>query len=239
MRNRFPFIGLYRSAMRRLRQRKLDADARYWDARYEAGGNSGAGSFGKLAVYKADFLNRFVRKHSVESVLEFGCGDGNQLALYDFPAYVGLDVSPVAVAICRRRFRQDMSKRFEEFRTTPGFCRERNLSAQLTISVDVIFHLTDDRIYFAYLGELFGAAREYVIVYASNCTAAAPAIHVRHRPFVDDVGRLFPQWKLITVEANPYPFTGDSTSGSFADFHIFELDTTVRPARPIEPMPTR
>ena len=234
MKNPFPFVRLYRKAMRRLRQRQLDANARYWDLRYEAGGNSGAGSFGKLALYKADFLNRFVRENKVESVIEFGCGDGNQLALYDFPAYLGLDVSPVAVAICRRRFRHDISKRFEKFRTAAGFCRERNLSAQLTISVDVIFHLTDDQIYSVYLGELFGAAREYVIVYASNCAAPAPALHVRHRPFVDDVKKLFPQWNLVAVEANPYPFTGDPSSGSFADFHIFKLDAMVLPARSIE-----
>ena len=33
-----------------------------------------------LAAFKADFLNGFVIEKNVESVLELGCGDGNQLA---------------------------------------------------------------------------------------------------------------------------------------------------------------
>ena len=50
-----------------------------WEKRYAKGGNSGAGSYGKLAVYKAKVLNEFIEenKNEVNSVVEFGCGDGN------------------------------------------------------------------------------------------------------------------------------------------------------------------
>jgi len=216
-------VRLYRSVIRKVRQRSLDPNSRYWDLRYETGGDSGLGSFGKLAEYKARFLNRFVAEHAVRSVLELGCGDGNQLALYAFPEYVGLDISPTAIAICRDRFRDDRTKRFEEYKSRRGFCLDRNLSAQLTISIDVIFHLTDDEIFFTYLWELFSASRDYVIVYASNCEGPAPASHVRHRRFADDVAARFPAWELVHVEQNPYPFEGDSASGSFSDFHVFRL----------------
>lgn len=197
--------------------------SRYWDVRYETGGDSGPGSFGKLAEYKAAFLNNFVAAHAIASVIEFGCGDGNQLALYDFPEYVGLDVSPVAISMCRRRFRSDGTKRFERYKNRLGFCRDNNLSAELTISIDVIFHLTDDDTYSTYLAELFSASRRHTIIYASNCNVPRPAPHVRHRRFAEDVEILFPEWELTRVEPNPYPFKGDLATGSFSDFHVFRL----------------
>src|SRR5215207_6091130 len=86
-----------RTPLRRLRQlkRKLVRKVRkitkkrpvfhgsedYWITRYATGGNSGAGSYNKLAEYKAEVLNDFVKRHNVESVIEYGCGDGNQLKL--------------------------------------------------------------------------------------------------------------------------------------------------------------
>jgi hypothetical protein len=53
----------------------------YWEDRYVSGGTSGPGSYDAQAEYKADFLNRFVRENAIGSVIEFGCGDGNQLGL--------------------------------------------------------------------------------------------------------------------------------------------------------------
>ena len=50
-------------------------------AEYASGGSSGPGSYGRLAAGKADFLNRFVEDHQIKTVLEIGCGDGNQLSL--------------------------------------------------------------------------------------------------------------------------------------------------------------
>ena len=54
------------------------SSSRFWEKRYARGGNSGAGSYGKLAMYKKAFINKFVAAHGVETVAEFGCGDGNQ-----------------------------------------------------------------------------------------------------------------------------------------------------------------
>ena len=57
---------------RNIRTRKIDSSADYWEARYRDGGNSGAGSYGRLALFKARFLNDFVRSENVQSVIEFG-----------------------------------------------------------------------------------------------------------------------------------------------------------------------
>jgi Methionine biosynthesis protein MetW len=53
----------------------------YWESRYRAGGTSGAGSYGLLAAFKADFINAFVTDNGIASVLDLGCGDGNLLSL--------------------------------------------------------------------------------------------------------------------------------------------------------------
>lgn len=74
------------------------SSAAYWEQRYRAGGHSGAGSYGRLAAFKADFLNALIRDNAIATAtaIEFGCGDGNQLALLDIPDYVGLDIAPAA-----------------------------------------------------------------------------------------------------------------------------------------------
>ena len=77
----------------------------YWQRRYERGKTSGAGSYGRLAVYKANFINTMVEMEGLESVVELGSGDGNQAQLFDIPKYTGLDVSDLCVRRCNEVFR--------------------------------------------------------------------------------------------------------------------------------------
>ena len=69
----------------------------YWETRYRIGGNSGEGSRGVNAEYKAEILNRFIKSHGVDSIIEFGCGDGYQLAMFDIARYTGVDVSKTII----------------------------------------------------------------------------------------------------------------------------------------------
>ena len=84
----------------------------YWESRYASGGDSGVGSYSRFAEFKAEVLNSFVAEHALQSVIEFGCGDGNQLGLAKYPKYLGLDVSDTAVAQCRKLFAADRTKTF-------------------------------------------------------------------------------------------------------------------------------
>ena len=87
--------------------------ASFWERKYKnRGENSGPGSYGEFGAAKAEFLNAFVREHAVETVTEFGCGDGYQLSLAKYPKYVGSDVSRKAIDLCRRRFENYRSKSF-------------------------------------------------------------------------------------------------------------------------------
>src|SRR5680860_621290 len=75
----------------------------YWEKRYKRGGNSGAGSYGRLAQFKADIINKFVKDQSIKTVLEMGSGDGNQLELFNLPHYIGFDISKTSIVHCVKK----------------------------------------------------------------------------------------------------------------------------------------
>jgi SAM-dependent methyltransferase len=189
----------------------------YWEARYRSGGNSGAGSYGRLAEFKAEFVNAFVRENAIRSVIEFGCGDGHQLTLARYPRYLGFDVSATAVALCRSAHGGDPSK---EFRHTSEYRGER---ADLVLSLDVIFHLTEDAVFAAYMERLFQSADRFVIIYSSNMDAppSTTGAHVRHRRFGRWVEEHAPEFELRRHVPNPLPYIDDEHEGSFADFYVY------------------
>lgn len=191
--------------------------AEYWKQRYASGGNSGAGSYNELAEFKAEVLNLFVKENKIETVIEYGCGDGNQLTLAQYPSYLGFDVSPDAVARCAKLFAGDTAK---IFKLLPEY---RNETAQLTLSLDVIFHLVEDVVFDDYMKRLFASAREFVVVYSSNTDVNPPGLaeHVRHRNFSAWIEKNCPQWKCLKHIPNKHPFTDDEEKGSFASFFFY------------------
>ena len=168
--------------------------AAYWQARYASGGNSGDGSRGDNARLKADYINTFVKNNEIRSVLEFGCGDGHQLALANYPDYVGLDVSETAIEKCRTLFALDTHKRFYRVPTLWP------LTAELSLSLDVIYHLTENSVYSQHLKDVFGSATRFVILYTSDSDVVDPSLvsaeHVKHRPVCRDVTAGFPEWLM-------------------------------------------
>lgn len=190
------------------------ASASYWEQRYASGGNSGAGSRGRLLAYKAAFLDGFMAGNAIRDVIDLGCGDGTLLALIHPPVYRGVDVSPTVLARCVSRFRARPELAFMAFSELAGAP-----PAQLALSIDVIFHLVEDAIFEAYMTQLFAMATRYVVVYASNCDRTWPAAHVRHRNFA---AASRPGWRLAAHLPNPYPFDpADPDGTSFADFFVY------------------
>lgn len=202
-------------------QDRFPGSVQYWEDRYRSGGNSGAGSYGVLAEFKADFLNSFVVRESIKSVIEFGCGDGAQLALARYPRYIGLDVTKSAVRTCIGRYSDDLTKSFflydPECFSDPG----KVFRADLSLSLDVIYHLIEDAVFDTYMNHLFAASTRFVIVYSSDHDEALPNSHVRHRHFSDVVKTRFPSWDLVWREPQKYP-DASGQNGSFCDFFIFK-----------------
>ena len=222
---RIPVLGpilqrLYRVVVKPkpLMPRSFSDSRSYWEERYAIGGNSGCGSYSILAEFKAEVINAFVREHGVQSVVELGCGDGNQLRLADYPRYLGFDVSETAVAKCRRLFRGDRTKAFA---LMDDYAGER---AELALSLDVVFHLIEDAVFEGYMRTLFDAADRYVIVYSSNTNdnIAYPSPHYRNREFTGWIELNEPGWRLAGHVPNRYPYRGDVRTGSPSDFYIFE-----------------
>lgn len=199
-------------------RRRLFRDSRsYWEKRYETGGRSGPGSAGALAAFKAEVLNEFVRENAVLSVVEFGCGDGSQLALAQYPEYTGVDVSEKALSLCRTRFAGDASKHFASLDSSAA------LRAELALSLDVVYHLVEDEVFEAHLRALFAAASRFVIVYSSdsddNRDIQGP--HIRHRAFTRWIAANEPGWRLLRRIPNRIPYDGSGIHSSFADFFVF------------------
>jgi len=192
------------------------SSAKYWETRYRGGGNSGAGSYNRLARFKAEFINAFVSNNDISTVIEFGCGDGNQLSQLKIENYTGVDVSPTILAQCREKF-PEQNYHFVDY---TGLS-EIEMS-DLVLSMDVVFHLVEDRVFEKYISDIFTFALNYVIFYSSDHDAETRDVHVRHRCVSAYVQRMYPEWRLVAKIPNIYPFDPASPHNtSFADFMVF------------------
>jgi SAM-dependent methyltransferase len=210
-----PLPGVRRVSL--LRQRLAYGDsARFWERNYARGATSGSGSYGALAEGKSRFLNALVRERAVGRVIEFGCGDGNQLSLADYPRYVGLDVSRSAIGLCQRRFAGDPAKSFFLYDGTCFTDRAGMFTADLALSLDVVYHLTEDAVFETYLTHLFAAGRRVVVVYSTNEEMSDTAPHVRHRHFTPWIEANCPGWALTGVTRGP------NADQARADFFVYE-----------------
>lgn len=201
-----------------VRKRTFPGSTSFWEKRYRAGGTSGSGSYGRLADFKAEILNEFVRERNIHTVVEFGCGDGAQLELAEYPNYVGVDVATVPIERCCKRFAHDASKRFYLANAVPVDVG----SSDLGLSLDVIYHLVEDAVFESYMRSLFARSQRYVVIYASNHDAPSESPHVRHRKFTNWISKNLPEWRQAGFVRNRFPFDPrrpDDTS--FADFYFF------------------
>lgn len=190
----------------------------YWENRYKQKGNSGSGSYGQLAEFKADVINNFIRKNDIKSIIEFGCGDGNQLSLFNVHEYIGLDVSESVIEKLRGKFADDMNKYFYQVSEF-----NHNIKSDLTLSLDVIYHLIEDNIYNEYMQKLFDYSDRYVIIYSCNKSDIVKDSHIRFRVFLSWVLNNRPDFKLIKLIENKYPYDKENpTNTSWSDFYIFE-----------------
>lgn len=212
------FINLVKNFLKK--ENLWQGSAKYWENRYRSGGNSGAGSYNNLADFKAQILNDFVSKNSISSVIEWGCGDGNQLLLSKYPQYIGIDVSKKAIKICKSKFKKDSTKKFY-------WSGKKNFSffqtADLTLSLDVIYHLIEDDVFECYMRQLFSSSNKYVIIYSCNFDNDPIDAHVKCRKFTPWIEKNFKDWNLKDVVKNQYPYDGiNSISTSWSDFFIYE-----------------
>jgi len=217
-------ISLIKNWKRNQQKKNFKGSEKYWEDRYQQHGNSGSGSYHHLAESKAEFLNEFVLRNKINTVLEFGCGDGNQLTLAKYPKYIGLDVSPTAVKMCYNLFITDQTKSFYLYNSLAFYDRAGLFNADLTISLDVLFHLVEPEIFKNYIHHLFVSSTKYVIIYASDYNQKEEPIyrHENRRNFTSYVNKNIKGWKLKEIIKNKYPVDKYKERGSLSDFYIYE-----------------
>ena len=210
-------IGPLRSILRAraARERGRFSSSGYWGDRYHAGGSSGAGSYGAHAEAKASYLNEFVSNHGVRSVIELGCGDGNQLRHTDYPIYLGFDVSETAIARCKELFASDGTKDFLLLDEYEG------QTADLVMSLDVVYHLIEDQVFEDHMRLLFSAARRFVVIYSSNETRLGVATHVVHREFTRWAEQNAPKWTLTAKSPEPKGSRRGPSGEPIAGFYVY------------------
>lgn len=198
----------------------------YWEERYNKGGNSGAGSYGRLAQFKADIINNFISKNQIKSSIEFGCGDGNQLGLLNLDRYTGFDVSKQSIALCSEKYKNDNCKAFFLYDSISFLDTFHVFQADLTMSLDVIYHIIEDEIYEKYLQDVFNCSTQYVLIYSSDKSEQNKhqAQHVKHREFTKWIEENISGWSFENKIQNKFPLEFDSQEESFADFYVYKKD---------------
>ena len=187
----------------------------YWKNRYEDGGHSGLGSYGFLAEYKKNFINKFIKEKHITSLLEYGCGDGNQLVLIDCKIKYGVDVSKTAIEKCINLMPE--SKFFVVSENEELFLKKTDL----LLSLDVLYHLVEDEVFENYLKNIVEHGSDYVIIYSSDFEDNEHfSKHVRHRKFSNHP-ILLENYDLINIEENLHKST-DHELGSFSDWFIYK-----------------
>jgi SAM-dependent methyltransferase len=171
--------------------------ASYWEARYREGRDSGEGSRGETGRAKAQFVNDVIDRHGVASVVDWGCGDGQVLDhITEDVGYLGVDVSATILAKVRKEHPDRQ------------FCHAgdaAHATADMALSMDVLFHFPDDTDYHAYLDRLFASAWRLVLIYATDYDGGRTARHVMRRHFTPDIAARFPAWRLIEEPPRPSP----------------------------------
>jgi hypothetical protein len=125
-------------------------------------------------------------------------------------------VSRSAIGLCQRRFAADPAKSFFLYDGTCFTDRAGVFTADLALSLDVLYHLTEDRVFETYLTHLFAAGRRLVVIYSTNEEMGGTAPHVRHRYFTSWIEANCPGWALTGVSRGP------SAERARADFFVYE-----------------
>ncbi|WP_337035043.1 class I SAM-dependent methyltransferase [Paenibacillus illinoisensis] len=183
----------------------------YWEQTYRSGETSGRGSYGVLAEFKAEIVNRLIQQEGITSVIEFGCGDGNQLQLMHYKEYLGVDVAASSVRLCASKFATDSSKSFMLY--TPGLWINRGfLTADLTVCLDVLYHITDETDFRNTLYDILHSSKEWVVLYTRLKENGNPGVDTIQDRNLFHYLFDYPDFKVQEIIPQRYP---DQSSADF------------------------
>ena len=99
-----------------------------------------------------------------------------------------------------------------------------NETSQLTLSLDVIFHLIEDSIYDDYMNRLFDSSTKFVLIYSSNTNKQLEQVpkHFYQRKFTDWIDKYKSDFQLIEQIENELPYDKNTGGGSVSDFFLYK-----------------
>ncbi|MDO5510418.1 MAG: class I SAM-dependent methyltransferase [Weeksellaceae bacterium] len=192
----------------------------YWERKYTAGKNGGKGSMRNLGAFKASIVNNFISENNINSVIDWGCGQGQMVSMIKAVNYIGIDLSRTAIRRCKKRIAGDEHKQFLHYSMYKG------QQAELSLSMDVLCYQPTQHTYQEHLQQLFGSSTKWVIIYAYD-GQMQHSVHCHSRRFLPDIEHWFPDFELAQFIPNKYPFSAtDSSNTSYSDFYIFRKKGT-------------
>jgi SAM-dependent methyltransferase len=114
-----------------------------WGKDVAGEGTSGTGSTLEITREYRDYVQDFVKKHSVKSVVDAGCGDWSFSSAMDWgdASYLGVDIASDVIAAVRKKHEKGRIK----FQV--GNITDELPAAELLISKDVLQHLSNDLVH--------------------------------------------------------------------------------------------
>jgi len=114
------------------------------------------------------------------------------------------------------KYNNDNTKKFYTYDEIDNI----KLQSDLTMSLDVLYHILEDELYFNYLKQLFSSSSNYVLIYSNNYNGHIEG-HMHTKKFTDDVEKKFPNWELQKKINQMYP------KKSSADFYLYKKKNNI------------
>lgn len=168
----------------------------YWITRYNTGGDSGFGSHDEYSIkFKGDYINSMIERFNVKTLFDYGCGDGNQLKMISgYTHYTGYDIAPNIIEDDKILYVGHEDKLF-----TSKLNDIIGKKFDLSISMDVTYHIIENELFTFYLDTLFASA-DVVILFTTNSDHYTPLKHHKPRKIIDHIKSNYTDFELIDTK---------------------------------------
>lgn len=97
-----------------------------------------------LAELKAEVVNALIQREGIHRVIEFGCGDGNQLNYMNYGEYLGMDVASSSIKQCASLYASDVLHASTQWVVLYTRLKEQGNTGVQTIQDRSLFHYLFD-----------------------------------------------------------------------------------------------
>jgi len=182
----------------------------FWENRYRNNGNSGLGSYGDESKFKSSYINDLIKKESIKTITDLGCGDGNQISLLSgFKKYYGYDFSDTALIKAKNINKGSEYEFINNISDLP--------ISDMSMSLDVTYHIIEDNLFDEYLSKLFMLGERYVLIYSMDVDVPQISEHIKSRSFTKWVKENDIKYTLVDVTQYPKKLKANGVG-----FYLFE-----------------